>query len=387
MLDTLALSSPAISEAVAQVIEADCFSRIGLANRTGETQYHFQQRPLPGSWSNQIMLKVERERWINARDPGRGERKATTRKVPSAPWIRIEGSVHKAMIGHNVEGGPEDVYRAAVWFARSILHELGISIADVPPIDQWSVDRVDWAEAWDLGSWENVREFLGAMNNATYPRRRPRRYGLETIMFAGSSRTLKFYHKGPEFGKHSAKSLRGHLPWAEVENLQERANRIIRVELGIKKRDLERSRGEFLVRDLQGFDAAAVHRHEMAACLREGESEMRTVRTAEEVSVRLRALHGSAKVNALLATWMSLAAWGEVKTRERLTRATFYRHRRDLEDAGVSWTGTDLHLSARPVLPNGPALPWEKRIVGEHPTVKKLLAEVPAPEVPAAMSR
>lgn len=379
MLDTIAVSSPPLSEGVAALVEGQAFSRIGLCNRTGETQYHFQNRPLPGSWSNMIMVKVERERWIATKDPTRRGGK-TTRKVPSPPWLRFEASVHKAMIGHNVEGGPEDAYRATVWFVRHVLRGLGVSVEDVPPIDDWEVDRIDWAEAWDLGSWETVRELLASMNNAVYPRRKPRRYGLETLMFPGSSRTLKFYHKGPEFGKHTAKLLKGHLPFADVEKLQAKANRLLRVELGIKKRELERASGQFLVRDLRSFDVAAVHRRELATVLREGESEMRTVRKADDVVTRLSALYGPAKSSALVATWMSLAAWGEERTRSRMTRPTWYRHRKALQDAGVSWTGTDVRILARPVLPDGPLLPWDKRVTGQHPTVEALLAEIsPAP--------
>lgn len=381
MLDTVALSSPAISERVAQLLESSCFSRIGLANGTGELQYHFQHRQLPGSWSNQVMLKVERERWFSHREPGSRGR-PVTRKIPSAPWLRVEGSVHKAMIGHNVEGGPEDAYRSCVWFLRSVFRQLRIPEGELPPFDEWVVDRIDWAEAWDLGSWNNVREFFAAMNNATFPRRKPKRYGLETIMFVGSGRTLKFYHKGPEFGKHGARVLRARMTAEEVEGLQAKADRLVRVELGIRKKELERTRAECLVRDLPGVDFRCLHQRETWSCLREGESEMRTVRNAEEVTVRLKALHSATKANALLATWLSLAAFGEEKTRSRMTRRTFYRHRRDLQDSGVSWTSTDVHLSANPVFGDGPLLSWDDRLTGEHPTVKRLLAEVPA--APAA---
>jgi len=46
----------------------------------------------------------------------------------------------------------------------------------------------------------------------------------------------------------------------------------------------------------------------------------------------------------LLSTWMGLSALGEEKMREKIGRRTFYRHRKLLVDAGVSWLGSDIGI-------------------------------------------
>jgi II/X family phage/plasmid replication protein len=41
---------------------------------------------------------------------------------------------------------------------------------------------------------------------------------------------------------------------------------------------------------------------------------------------------------------MQMAALGEQQTQDSMCRTTFYRHRKELIDLGISWNGTDISI-------------------------------------------
>jgi hypothetical protein len=55
---------------------------------------------------------------------------------------------------------------------------------------------------------------------------------------------------------------------------------------------------------------------------------------------------GKRKANALYAFWLQLAARGEDVIRDEFSRTAFYRNRRELVDAGVSWLASDVFIVA-----------------------------------------
>src|SRR5205085_341409 len=98
-----------------------------------------------------VSVRVERERWeIDWRDRMGRERgqddRSLVRKHDCPPYLTIEGSVHKALLGHNIFGGPLHVSQACRWFVADVGARLGLAL---PPADAWEVGRVDWAEVYD----------------------------------------------------------------------------------------------------------------------------------------------------------------------------------------------------------------------------------------------
>ena len=117
MLDTVKLQSPELDEATAQAVTAQLELRSCVDLKSGELLYEFTSGGLSGSYDHRISVQVKRERWQQPRTP-QGDRafgrKASPILVPCEPYLLLEGSVHKALLGHNVHGGNTPGFLEAV---------------------------------------------------------------------------------------------------------------------------------------------------------------------------------------------------------------------------------------------------------------------------------
>ena len=383
MLDTLKLESPVISEPVAVQIEASLTTKTATDNRTGELLYLFNSGSLEGSWDSRIMVQVLRERMVRVASLEPTSKKWTGKATGNAgkyrmrscaPFLRIEGSVHKAMLGHNVYGGPESFQASACWFLDHIASDLSVRL---PEASSWFVRRADWAECYGM-PYEAIADYIWAINNARFPSRKSGRYGEESVTFAGRTTAVNIYHKGPEFHAHDHKRLRSQIPKMQLEGLQHAANGIMRAEVQIKARKLDDDFGHKpTVADVTEDYLKPVHDREMARLIREGKSEMKTVRKQKDVLQRLHDVHNQRLARVLFGTWSQLSTLGEKITRDHMKRATFYLHRKQLQDAGVAWFGSDVL-----VLDNVASFPQDfapirtdpRRLAGEDPAVAAKLA-------------
>jgi II/X family phage/plasmid replication protein len=375
MLDTLALRSPSISSDDAAAIERHLRTRLGVLNATGEVEYEFVSGSLPGSWASSIAVNVRRDDWVSVRRPG--QKRPDVVKVPCEPHLRVEGSVHKALLGHNLEGGPLEPLPAARWFLDDIGRRVGI---ELPPADSWCFDRVDWCEVFNLGSYEPVEAYLSAMSFARYPRRKVLRYSSECVLFPGTTTAFKAYHKGPEFSKHSYRKLANSAEFAlsSVEKLQHQANCLLRFECSIKAKKLmaDFSGQRPCINQVSREYLEQVHDRESARVLREGKGDMETVRKTADVKARLFEVYGERLANVLYGTWLQLAAIGEDEVKRGMRRSTFYEQRKFLQDAGIAWTGSDVFIAPTSAIPAdfSPVRNSRYRLTQEDPRVTFALA-------------
>lgn len=369
MLDTIRLRSPWITAKEAALIAQSCKRRECVDIATGEVEYSLTTGSLSGSYDDRVSVRIETEEWC---EDGNGSKVC---KVPCDPYLLIEGSVHKALLGHNVYGGPNDPVAACRWFISDLSRRLEI---ELPNPDEWIARRIDWSEVYDMGSFEAVQEYLHALNTATFPRRSVIRYADECVFAPGKVTTIKAYHKGPEFWKHDRMRLKNRLDCDTLNELQEQANRLLRVEVSVKARKLdEEYGGKGRVVDLTRDFLEEVHDREASRLIREGQAEMKTVRTNSEVVDRLHAVYEARLARTLYATWVMFAGLGESEVKKRMSRPTFYRQRKQLEEAGVSWFGSDVVIAKHSAIPEGfrPFRTDPRRLVVEAPVViEKLLA-------------
>ena len=362
MVDTVRLRSPHISEALAWQVTQACQVRTGVDVATGEVLYEFTTGSLEGSWDTRVSVQVKRQKWVGK----------PAVLVDCAPFLVVEGSVHKALLGHNLTGGPEDPSASCHWFLTEVGRRLDV---EFPSSGGWQVDRLDWAEVYDLGSFAAVQEYVHRLNSAEYPRRKVARYGCESLSSPGSTTSVKVYHKGPEFRKHDVRR------WRRVDNevvsdLIGLADRLLRFEVEVHRRKLEAD-GVRLVDDLDRAYFEALHDREAARLLREGQCEMEQVRTHREVKARLDAHYSQEVASRLFGTWLQFAALGEAVVKASMKRTTFYDHRKQLADVGVQWLGADVRVVAQlSLVPEGfrPVRTDPRRIAGEHPAVATALA-------------
>ena len=407
MLDTVALTSPYLSESDAAQIEQACVLRSAVCLATGDIQYALTTGSLAGSWDSRVSVRVEREEWV-AEPASIAARMASTAgsdvqvsriegkqiayttgvrrprpivsKQPCAPYLKIEGSVHKALVGHNVWGGPCAVALTLAWFVDNVGERLGVAL---PYSEDWIVRRVDWAEAFELPTFEACEEYVSGLNMAQFPRRQVIRYGSESLFSPGRTTSVKVYHKGPEFHEHDRRRLLDFMEAEEVHELQARANGILRFETSVKARKLDDDfGGKPAVMGLTREYLERVHDKEAGRLLKEAKTDMETVRSNQAVKRRLHEVYGSALAGNLFGTWLEFAALGEKEAKKTMTARTFYRQRKQLSDAGVSWLGADVYVCPHAsAIPAGfsPVRSDKHRLLGEHPRVAEKLGRYTRP--------
>lgn len=361
--DTLKLRSPALDRSIVKRIEQQCILRSGQNLATGEILYELFTGDLLGSWDSRISVVPKYEEYVINKN-GRPE------LWPCEPYVVIEASVHKVLEGHNVYGGPIDfrqACRSLVKIVELLLDDSGQGL--FPPADQWTVHRVDVALAFRLPR-PAIKEFFDGVQLLNFPRRQKNsaKYDM-AVYFSGKTTTVKFYHKGSEFQAHERSRLRTYfthifthlhgkadtriprLVKRKVDALQRLADKTLRVEVEIHSDKFQYDFGcNPKVEEVTDEYLQALYDKEVERLLREGKQGMDTVRTSRAVFRRLKDIHGETKGRLLYGFWSCLCQQGEEVTRLEFPKSTFFRHRRDLESAGVSWRGSDVVVVANDAL-------------------------------------
>lgn len=332
MYDTIKLKSPVVDEYVAENVTRNCIRRTGLDIKTGELLYNITTGSLKGSWDNNISIRVNEDIF--------GYR------------IIIEASVHKALMGHNIYGGPKNIKKSCI-FLVSLVEDL-IQF-NLPNALYWELCRADVSEVYKLPSLEAVQEWFHGVNASSYPRRSVNRYGNTGVYVQGQTSTLKFYAKGVEFNKHDRLRLKRFLDEQTLYDLRNFANKILRVELEVKSKKLKYDFNVLpLVKDLEDSYFNNLHDLEVNRFLKEGVSMLVIVNSALDVKCRLYDCYKPALAGTLLGTWYQLTTLGEESVKKTMSKPTYYRHIRYLKDAAVSWNCTDVILSNKhSLIPSG----------------------------------
>ena len=386
-LDTVRFKTPYMARPVVDKIRAQGESYCRLRNDTGELVWEITRTNLQGSFDSRIMVKPMYEDCSKSAS-GKPE------WHPSPPYLVIECSIAKAFHGQNVYGVIDDIQTASEHLRTLLETLLGTPL---PPTANWTVQRVDWAENFQL-PYQAVQEFFEGIYHAAFPRRKMSKYGNEAIFVPGTTTTVKLYHKGPEFEKNDRKRLfwvmkgifQKNSPndapteWAHqqaskrVAAMQRLANNRLRAEVEIHAEKLDYDFGHKpKVREITADYLQSVFDKEIRRLLREGREGVLIVRTSLAVRDRLEAHYSPELAGLLHGFWLGLATHGEYDMKKRSTRPTFYRRRKQLVDVGVSWLATDKQLIER----QGQMLPTDFSPVRADPRrCESLVRERPALE-------
>lgn len=384
-LDTIRLKTPYLPKSTVDQVKAKGESWFKFHNETGEKMWEMTRANLRGSFDSRIMVKPMYEDSVKTRN-GKPE------MHPSLPYLIVECSVGKAFNGQNIYGVIDDLQDASERLRTLMERLLGLSL---PNTSTWRVQRLDWAENFTLPR-EAVPEFFEAISNATFPRRKVTKYANESIFAPGATTTLKLYHKGPEFERNDSKRLYHVLrnlfhqdrpkdsapDWAhrrasrKVSALRRLAHGRLRAEVEIHAEKMDYDFGrQPMVREITTEYMQAVFDKEMSRLLREGQDAIQIVRTSLAVRDRLEAHYSPELAGRLYGLWHGLATHGEDDMKNRGTRPTFYRLRKQLIDVGVSWLATDVQLIER----QGQKLPADFSPVRANPRrCTSLVRERPA---------
>jgi II/X family phage/plasmid replication protein len=294
----------------------------------------------------------------------------------SAPYMTIEASVHKMMLGHNITGGPVNFQPAVAWFVDHISQILDIPL---PPYFEWEVNRIDYAENYELNP-DAIGDFIESAGRNKCKRRQVTAYGRESLHCQGKTTTIKAYHKGTELLRHDAGRLRANLPDSDFRRLLETANHTLRVESTIRARklrtDLKLKHREILVSDILDEHIQAIHHDDVYRLFREGQYGTHPVlRHPVTVRERLCGMFSACLARNLYRTWTLLVEHGELATRAHMKSSTFYKHHAKLLEAGCSWHGANICAQSSSV-PDGFSLCRSdpRRCTDEDPLVAEMLA-------------
>jgi len=361
-LDTVKLRSPVLDEKTFAAIERVCVRKQGIELSSGATLYQFTSGSLAGSWDSRVSLRPMRTDWIKD-DSGR------VRHQTCPPYVIVECSAAKFFFGQNVYGGPTDFVATCVRLIQILELLLGVRLPDARV---WHVRRADWAETFAL-PYIAIQEYFEAIQSTYFPRRKMQKYGDHAIYVPGCTTTVKLYHKGREFALHDFKRIRAvlaarllkdrslSLPFEQrqaradrfARALQRLANCRLRAEVEVHADKLDYDFGHRPpVEEVTDEYLKSIFDNEMERLLREGRDSVQLARTSRDVASRLLQAYGRPKGHRLHGFWCVMASNGESYCKREYSLATFYRCRKALQDAGVSWHNTDVQIGVvRTTLP------------------------------------
>ncbi|MGL6340362.1 MAG: phage/plasmid replication domain-containing protein [Waterburya sp.] len=150
--------------------------------------------------------------------------------------LTFEFSVPKYWYGHNIHL-LYDYVGAIREFRQLIQKQLNLTL---PEVETWQVWRADICYAWRCPTQQIAEKILGKIKKLHFPRKRPHIYG-DSIMFTGTTYSLKFYLKLTEFFAHDRKALlKGDAKLEWVNYLEQKADGVLRCEATLRRKYLER---------------------------------------------------------------------------------------------------------------------------------------------------
>ncbi len=154
--------------------------------------------------------------------------------------LTLEFSVPKLWYGHNVHLLYD--FLSALRYLKETLDNLFQLKGKnkLPDPTEWLVKRVDICYAWRFPSQNDAKAYLNSLSKLHFPYKKPAIWPDQTIFFKGSTYSIKFYLKLPEFQEHDLKQLvkdGANYDWInEVEN---RARGVLRFEATLRRRFLK----------------------------------------------------------------------------------------------------------------------------------------------------
>lgn len=386
LYDTIVIKSPEINMDTVQKIMYFCKIYEGIDIYTGEVIYHFTSGELEGSFDYRIRIKVDNTEWIKVDT-------LTPQRVETYWHLVVECSIHKLLMNHNCYGGPCEIKKSIAYLVRFLEQVMQVSL---PNYEDWEIKRVDVAKIYYFHDKSICKRIMSNLRNCYYTRRKPHIYDT-TVFFPGSTTSVKIYWKGPEYEKHDYKRLKKYIlrevdkSWNKqdcdliqhklaiqlqyFDNVKEKAYRIIRYECEIKARKLKEAfeHERVLVKYLSDEVLHNIADHELLKIMKE-DDRMDIVRRSDLVLERLHSVYGENLANALYSTWTKLVQFGEERTKETLSRRTFYRHKKLLVEAGVSWMCTLVNLKQLSIVPDDFSFTSDKYVLDEvdAEVIKKL---------------
>lgn len=322
MIDTVKIYTM-IDRKTYDIISSKSVIKTSYHSATGEIFYNIINDHLKGSYDSSLSVRVDsgvKYRFLNGY------------------VLEIEGSYHKIIKGYNSHDGYYNLINVVLGLKTIVENAYDINL---PDLKHWFINRVDIAICFDLELQQNVLNYINNLSSCSYPRRQLKNYGDfggTGIYYSGSSTTLKIYNKLSEFKKHDFNKFKNTN--FDLLSYLKTIDGFIRFEVEIKKKKLVDiyNKKYVRVRNICYNDLKDIWREEFMKLLKMYESDLKIVKSKEEVENRLITFYGSRKGNRLYNFYLSLVLDGINLVKSRTSHNVFYTNIRDLKKVGVDFS-------------------------------------------------
>lgn len=263
------------------------------------------------------------------------------------PWVcslRVRHvSLCKLVYGENVHMLYNLVAACEVLRWR-LVRDFGLDDLSVSPVTDWTLSRLDLCYSYRVGA-QAARRWLawcgahsmGRKSTLVYP---------NSVYYTGTSYTLKWYLKGPEFRRHDAIALvRGGRGPDKVRDLATIADDVLRLEVMVRARGLREwfHKREVKVTDVTADKMIERLRFYIGKWALGMEAE---VWTLEEGLARIADFYGPKvggenTVMRVSGFYSLLQTVGQTRTKEMMSHRTYYYYVAKLRAASVALPGVD----------------------------------------------
>ena len=322
MIDTVKIYTN-IDKNIYDIIKNNSIVKTSYHNKTGEIFYNIINDHLKGSYDSSLSVRVDigsKYRFI------------------SGYVLELEGSYHIISKGYNSHNGYYNLSSICLNLIKLVENAYNLKL---PSLKHWFINRVDIAICFDLKSQDNVLKYISNLHMCDYPRRHLKNYGDyggTGIYFCGTSTTLKIYNKYAEFKKHDLKKFKN--TDFNIIHYLDIIKGFIRFEVEIKKKKLVSiyNNNYIRIRNIMYKDLKDIWSDEFMKLLKLYESDLKIVRSREEVEKRLYTLFGSIKGRRLYNFYLSLVIDGIDIVKLRTSKNVYYTNIRNLKCAGIDFS-------------------------------------------------
>lgn len=382
MYDTIVTSSPYLNKDQIEKITEFCYKVEKRQMESQKLEYEFYVSEVSvGSYDYRIRIKLMDKEWLYL---GNKTRKI---EIPNR-YLRVECSLHKILTGNNLFGGPQRLKLAHKYLVKILEESIGIKL---PDSNDWTLDRIDVTTTYNLKTLENAKQFLDQIKEVKFPRRRSPAWYKTGVAWKGDVTYHKHYLKYPEFISHDYKIIKKKIREKidilyqnnekdkdlkaqkykfmiyELNKLKNMIKGLYRIETEINKPKLQQllkyDRIELnndIRFNIPGWenkylrDGVHINNVNDEILFNYGydviknlfkDCEVNKMKMESRYVINVLQEKFPTKVNTLFATWKMLNEFGYDYTKENMNERTFYRHIKDLREAGIGWTDISNGLS------------------------------------------
>lgn len=241
----------------------------------------------------------------------------------------IEFSIPKFVYGHNLwMVYPEEVNEAV----KKLNELLVLKFGEFTDYKKWIIKRIDLCYAWKFRSTSEAEIVMDILQNLNYPRKTKLIYGT-SVMFQGDSYSTKFYLKEYEFYKHDFRFIRDNLNIQSAYSLFEHSKGILRFEITLRSKFLNRNRKKTMLKDL----TIDWYYNTLVEYFKKTMSGFNLEYMGKaEIEEKLFNRYPAEKARTLLMYYSFIQNEGEAKIKKLYSPSLHRRYLKQLRDAGIT---------------------------------------------------